>query len=214
MRSLSQPSPIYEFHEARGIPYYAFFEDADGDDATAEAAIFWHLSRIIDREWGSGIINPQVLRTLPRWVIDRRMFFGDWYDMDRRTLKRIGRGEYEGLGEVEDPTYAEIEGRKQVGWWAGAVPKIGEGNYAYAFAEPVYSLSSSYTRTQELFHEINAHFLSEEFPREIITDWSSPELRNLSEYFHAGLEYWGVFLFTVYDPETRRLTVISASTTD
>ncbi|MBN9467142.1 MAG: hypothetical protein J0J10_00035 [Bosea sp.] len=47
-----------------------------------------------------------------------------------------------------------------------------------------------------------------------ITDWSSPKLPEVSDYFADGMEWWGVFLFTIYLPDLKRLTVIAASATD
>ncbi len=45
-------------------------------------------------------------------------------------------------------------------------------------------------------------------------DWSSPRLPEASRFFAAGMEWWGVFLFTIYVPQIRRLTVIAGSTAD
>ena len=36
----------------------------------------------------------------------------------------------------------------------------------------------------------------------------------VSDYFAAGMEWWGVFLFSVYVPALQRLTIIAGSSTD
>ena len=47
-----------------------------------------------------------------------------------------------------------------------------------------------------------------------ILDWTNPKLPEVSAFFASGMEWWGVFLFTVHVPETGLLTVICGSTTD
>jgi hypothetical protein len=47
-----------------------------------------------------------------------------------------------------------------------------------------------------------------------IFDWSSPQLPEVSDYFDPGMEWWGVFLFSIHVPAMTRLTVIAGSTSD
>ena len=49
---------------------------------------------------------------------------------------------------------------------------------------------------------------------QVILDWSHPRLPDASPYFAAGMEWWGVFLFTVHVPALGRLTGIAGSATD
>ena len=39
-------------------------------------------------------------------------------------------------------------------------------------------------------------------------------LAEVSDYFESGLEWWGVFLFSIYVPALRRLVIIAGSATD
>ncbi len=48
----------------------------------------------------------------------------------------------------------------------------------------------------------------------VISDWDSCQLGEVSAYFEDGLEWWGAFLFTIYQAGTGRLLVIAASATD
>lgn len=47
-----------------------------------------------------------------------------------------------------------------------------------------------------------------------ICDWCGPELPEVSDYFAAGMEWWGVFLFSIHVPAIRRLTIIAGSASD
>ena len=49
---------------------------------------------------------------------------------------------------------------------------------------------------------------------EVLQTLSSSALPDVSDYFADGMEWWGVFLFSIYTAETRRLAIIMASTTD
>jgi hypothetical protein len=87
------------------------------------------------------------------------------------------------------------------------------GQFAYAFSEPPYGLQARPSEVQELFCAIRDFILPRGSEHEI-SDWSSPRLTEASDYFTAGMDWWGVFLFTVYLPTLRRLTAIAGSTTD
>jgi steroid 5-alpha reductase family enzyme len=66
---------------------------------------------------------------------------------------------------------------------------------------------------QTLFEEIRDFILPPALECEIC-DWSSPRLPEVSDYFADGMEWWGIFLFSVYIPALNRLTVVAGSTTD
>lgn len=142
MHALPLSDDMVTLDAARGVVHYSFFAEAEGNDAALEEAIVQHRAHYLAVKFGTGVLEPAVVPTLPRRRIDRRTFFGEFYDMDRDAL----------------------------------ILPAGSG--------------------------------------EIITDWSSRRLGELSEYFRAGLDYWGVFLFTIFHPSTARLVVLSASTTD
>lgn len=85
------------------------------------------------------------------------------------------------------------------------------GQFVYAFAHPPYGISSS--KTEGCFRTIRDFILPPNLTHEI-SDWTSPKLEEVSGYFSAGMEWWGVFLFTIYIPELRQLTAIAGSATD
>jgi hypothetical protein len=66
---------------------------------------------------------------------------------------------------------------------------------------------------QELFTAVRKFVLPPNLEHHIL-DWTSPRLPEVSKFFAAGMEWWGVFLFTVHVPAIRRLTVIAGSTSD
>ena len=213
MRDLLPPDEIREFDRMGGAVHYSFFVNAEGSDADLEGAILWHCAKVLEKEYITGWIEPAKLRTLPRGVIDRKAFFGDWYDMERDALIYRGGGRVDDGRELVDPTYDEM-GRAKIKLWGSGCPDVGSGgNYAFAFSQPPYSGQMARLEVQDMFRRINKLILPAE-GGEIITDWSSKQLADFCEHFEHGMEYWGVFLFTIFDPATQRLTVISASTSD
>jgi hypothetical protein len=89
----------------------------------------------------------------------------------------------------------------------------GGGQFAYAFSWTPYGLHAKPREIQQLFDAITDFVLPPGADHEI-WDWASPRLPEVSQYFEAGMDWWGVFLFTIYVPSLRRLTVIAGSTTD
>ncbi|PLK25753.1 hypothetical protein [Novosphingobium sp. TH158] len=210
MHSDIKPSEIWRYEEAGGVIHHSFFFDADGDDESLYAAITWHLARLIDHEYGTGWLDSRKLPALEREVIDRRTFLGDYYDMEREALIWPGTGLTESGEMVADPLWDATDPLKLKHYEPDSV---WNGNYSYAFAHAIHPLQMPKLEVQILFRQIVAMLLPYSGD-EIITDWSSKALGGVCEHFLAGLEYWGVFLFTIHHPSTRRLIVISASTTD
>jgi hypothetical protein len=66
---------------------------------------------------------------------------------------------------------------------------------------------------QQLFTAITSFILPPGLDYQIL-DWSGPRLPEVSALFAAGMEWWGVFLFTVSVPALRRLTIVAGSTSD
>ena len=99
---------------------------------------------------------------------------------------------------------------------SGAAPGIDPGSggqFAYAFSNPPYGLRARGSEVQALFEEIRDFILPPDERSEIL-DWTSPRLPEVSAYFSMGIDWWGVFLFTIHVPATGRLTAIAGSTTD
>jgi hypothetical protein len=84
--------------------------------------------------------------------------------------------------------------------------------YKPAFFHPPYGLGLSHEVSLPLFEAINRELFGDDLSRPDLqvyswaTDWSN--------YFDAGHEWWGAFLWTVYSPATGLVTAIGASSTD
>lgn len=118
--------------------------------------------------------------------ISDREFLGPGYDCDRKEL-------------AERQSYSEPAG------------------YAYAFSDPPYTLYDyaekkrvSLREATELFHAINKEVLGRISSESVIFEWPV----DWSNYFDAGQEWWGSFLWTFANPGTHRIIVLAASTTD
>jgi len=97
---------------------------------------------------------------------------------------------------------------------AAPSPQAGVGGqFAYAFSRPPYGLKGRPSEVQAVSEEIR-DFLLPPGQRSETCDWSSPQLPEVSDYFIAGMEWWGVFLFSIYIAEIERLSIVTDSTTD
>jgi hypothetical protein len=118
--------------------------------------------------------------------ISDREFLGPGYDYDRKEL-------------AERQSYSQPAG------------------YAYAFSDPPYTLYDhskkkrvSLKEATELFQAINKEVLGGISPESVIFEWPV----DWSNYFDAGQEWWGSFLWTFANPGTHRIIMLAASTTD
>jgi len=199
----SLPQAFYEFERIGGVLEFAVFEDADGDVKSAFAAM---ASIVKD-------IDQAKLLLLGSRPIDDKTFYGEWYRASDDALMFAGTCRLKDGQELVNPTYRELDAIEVRGS-ASLSPEEGSGGqFAYAFSQPPYGLNARPGKIQDLFYEIRGFVLPPCFTHEI-SDWSSSRLPEASDYFSEGMEYWGVFLFTVYIPELRRLTAIAGSTTD
>jgi len=212
MKRLAEPEALPQFRAAGGVVDYSVFEGAGHDQDSVKIAMGRHFNELRDlwRPW----VKLEELFRLPHREIDQGTFFGDWYDLNTRSLVLCGSGSIEGRGKLVNPLFVDLNDCSIGEYWGSSRPEIGSGGqYAYAFCNPPYSIDASFLQLQMCWREINKFILPTEH-YVIITDWSSSELGKLSNYFEAGLEWWGVFLFTIFTPELQQLAVVSASTTD
>lgn len=195
------PASIKRFHEIGGVVEFAVFEDADGDPDTIFNAVSASLQ----------IEDPESLRASSFRRIEDADFYGKWYEPESDSLLRIGFWE-SAAGELVNPRLRDLPDETLAG--GGPVPEAGNGGeFAYAFSHPPYGLTASPREVQELFDKVRHYIMPPGVAHEI-SDWTSSNLRNASSYFEAGMEWWGVFLFAIYLPDYRRLTIAYASTTD
>ena len=142
-------------------------------------------------------------RLTPR-VISWQEFLGTRYDFQRKGLIVHGKGKI--LNEFfyfSDPARPEnITPRKGIDYGVG-------NGFAYAFSDPPYHMGLSAEERGTLlgqFLRIVMRASSSSFICEWPTDWSN--------YFDAGKEWWGSFLWSLANPGENRIVVIAASTTD
>ena len=197
------PAVFDDYERMGGVIEFAVFEDADSDEKSAIAAI---TSLVTD-------IDQTKLLLLGSHHIDDKSFYGDWYSFDDDALLKGGTWTTRDRREFINPKLSDLEGVSITTGSYGTRKAGGGGQFAYAFSHPPYKLSAQPSKIQELFREIRDFVLPPNLAHEI-SDWSSPRLVEASDYFSMGMEWWGVFLWTIYIPELRRLTAIAGSTTD
>ncbi|PAU66067.1 hypothetical protein BZL41_03825 [Pseudomonas sp. PIC25] len=127
----------------------------------------------------------------------------DWHP-ERALARRLADDEVAGLRRTEQPFYR-------------------------AFRKPPYDTRflGGEAEAQALFHEwLDLLGLVDGEQPEVI-DWTSnlsadgtsealdaASSEPWSDYFDAGLEWWGVWCLTIWNPQRRTLSVVGASTTD
>lgn len=212
-RVLPLPPAFSRFDKMGGVLDFAVFKNADGTEEEILSAIpqaLYASPRIIRSTY-----DREKLRSLGSQRITEQTFFGDptvnnerWYDYERGLLLQGGTWTTADGLKLENPalvTHAGVSG-------ASGIPQ-GPGHFAYAFSRPPYGLHAKPDEVQAVFKEIKDFILP---PRQHceIADWGNERLAEISNYFEAGMEWWGVFLFSIHVPSLRRLTIIAGSTTD
>ena len=197
------PPAFKRFHKMSGVLDFAVFEGASGTKEEILSAI----SQAIPNA------NVDRLSSLGSRRIKERAFFGDWYDRDSGMLLRLGSYDTADGQTLTNPKLKKLQGVKIVSGAVNIPDPGGGGQFAYAFSHPPYGLRGSPREVQSIFAEIRDFILP---PGEVseILDWSSPQLPEVSAYFANGMEWWGVFLFSIHIPASGRLTIIAGSTTD
>ena len=200
--------PLFERLAGIGVELqFSVFENVDGDPQSAVAAIGAMLAGVGED------MDAALLTELGGRRISEATFLGDWVDPATRALIQRGTWTAKDGRKRVDPVLTTLEGEAFGGLASGIPPMGSGGQFAYAFLCPPFGLQASPVEIQSLFDGLLAFLLPPGQASEI-TDWSCPELYDVSSYFSAGLEWWGVFLFTIWQPGSRRLIVIGASTTD
>ncbi len=184
---------------------FALFDDADGTREQIVEAVRQALPP-------PASFDGARLLQLGGRVIEREAFFGDSLSADGRDLVWRGTWRTADGQELKDPTFRQLAGRQVVSGGSGWPDPGAGGNFAFAFSRPVHGPGDP-AAMQDLFDAIRAVLLPPAAPAEI-RDWASPQLGEVSDYFAAGLEWWGVYLFSIYLPEWRQLAIVLGSATD
>jgi len=88
-----------------------------------------------------------------------------------------------------------------------------------AFKHPPYSMTESDEEVEQLFDKLcNAVGLRPEDDIEVL-DWLGdpnvdPQRSEWTDNFDAGKEWWGIWCLTIWNPVSRTICVLTASTTD
>lgn len=200
------PAAFSRYDRLGGALEFALFDDADGSPEQIVEAVGQALPAC------SSFSGERLLQLGCR-QIDQQQFFGSYLDEDGRDLIRRGTWRTADGQQFTDATFRQLAGL-QVTSGGHSPPDPGEGgNFALGFAFPVHGPGGDPLEWQQLFDTICAVLLPPATPAEI-HDWASPHLGEVSDYFAAGLEWWGVYLFSIYLPEWRQLAIVLGSTTD
>ncbi len=204
-RFLPLPSAFSRFQSMGGVLDFAVFEDANGTDDEVLSAVPQALQ--------TGTYDREMLRSLGSQRITERTFFGDWYDYEQGVLLKGGSWVTKDGRTLDNPPLVKLAGLDIVSG-GGGLPG-GPGQFAYAFLDPPYGLHAKPPpdEVQAVFDEIR-HFILPPGQFCEIADWSNERLPEVSDYFEPGAEWWGMFLFSIYAPSLRRLTIIAGSSTD
>ncbi len=200
------PPAFKRFEKMLGVLDFAVFDEAGGTEEEILSAIPQALGH-------AHSFDADRLRLLGCKRMHQRAFFGDWYDLDSGSLVKVGGYRTADGSELHNPKLKKLDGVKIMSG-ASPCPEAGAGGqFAYAFANPPYGLKGRPSEVQSVFTEVR-DFILPPTHRSEICDWSSPQLPEVSDYFAAGMEWWGAFLFSIHIPAIERLTVIAGSTTD
>lgn len=82
--------------------------------------------------------------------------------------------------------------------------------YLHAFSDPPYGLGFSPPEAQLVFDTINQHVFGSFADDLEIMRWSS----DWSNYFEAGLEWWGAYWWSIHNRSKHLVLVMAASATD
>jgi hypothetical protein len=96
----SLPREFERFEQIGGAPHFAVYEDAGEDETEALVAI---TSTIPD-------LDTDTLKSLGCKRIDKRSFFGDWYDAGTDSVLRIGEFTMSDGKKLINPRLKDLEG--------------------------------------------------------------------------------------------------------
>ena len=214
MRRIPTPKIFCELKKIGVVLKYSFFDSAGPTRSSRLLAIDAHLADANEPcEWHLPKENAEALELLAERKLDRSQFLGQWCNPSDLSLIQRGSGHVQGVGEVENLRYDDAR-IKRIRSWTSSIPDSHDaGEYAFAFSQPPYSLFGGRAKAQRLFRESTGVILP---PSEkiYIYDWSGADLSEVDSYFEAGMDWWGIYLFTIFQPSIGRMIVISGSTTD
>lgn len=200
------PTAFATYKKMGGCLDFTFFDEVANDLESQVSGISKAISSRSD-------FDRTKLESISHRFINENQLLGDWYDRRSGDLLSLGDFNMENGEVLRNPRLKDLN-HANVKSSAGQIPDVGSGGQlAYAFSQPPYRLQASSSQIQAAFDQIK-DFILPAMERCEIIDWSDPKLPEVSSYFNAGSEWWGVFLFSVYVPTSRKLSVILGSTSD
>ncbi|MEX1028308.1 MAG: hypothetical protein WD049_09960 [Candidatus Paceibacterota bacterium] len=214
---------LTRFSEAGGVVEFVFldYEDDASNERMHYAAVLAALKEIqrraddyaerTSKEQGIPTsrffqvnIDSEAAKTLTPRRITWTEFLGPRYDFDRDGLIVRGKGDF--LNEFF--FFRDRETRDNIIPSNRIDDGVGTG-FAYAFSSPPYSIQLPAGELGELFDKF-VQFIVFGSNESLIFEWPT----DWSNYFDAGKEWWGTFLWSISNPGSSRIVVIAASTTD
>jgi hypothetical protein len=115
--------------------------------------------------------------------------------------------------ELHNPKLKNLD-RVKIMSGGAPVPEAGAGGeFAYAYSYSPDGLRGPPSEVQFVFEDVRDFLILPTHTSEIC-DWTSPKLPEVSDYFEAEMEWWGVSLLSIYIPAEQKLTIIVGSTRD
>lgn len=156
------------------------------------------------RDYFKITIDEDAARSLVPVQITWEKFLGLRYEFERQGLIVRGKGDFwNSFFFYSDPAKKRnIIPSEEIDYGIGT-------GFAYAFSSPPYRIQLSAEALGKLFDKF-LNFIICGSSNSIIYEWPT----NWSNYFEAGEEWWGSFLWTLSNPDSNQIIVIAASTTD
>lgn len=170
-------------------------EDAEQFSREEQIPISNFFKITIDEDAASSLVPVQIT-----W----EKFIGLRYDFERDGLIVRGKGDFWNsfFYYTDPPKRANIIPDSNID------DGIGTG-LAYAFSSPPHGTGLSAEEAGTLFANFLNDIICGSF-QSIIYEWPT----NWSNYFEAGEEWWGSFLWSLSNPNGNQIVVMAASTTD
>ena len=170
-------------------------EYAEKSSIEDEFPISDYFKITIDEDAASSLVPVQIT-----W----EKFLGLRYDFERDGLIVRGKGDFWNSFFF----YTDPAKRANIIPDSNIDDGIGTG-LAYAFSSPPYRISLSAEEAGTLFAKFLNNIICGS-SKSIIYEWPT----NWSNYFEAGEEWWGSFLWSLSNPNGNQIVVMAASTTD
>jgi hypothetical protein len=214
---------LAKFDHAGGVVDYVLFEDIDPSKSTKE---FHRLAAIAALQQIDRRLEDYAKTMAPKTGSPVEDFFRLSFDIDKISGRKVSKDEFLGphyliangklimRGITDDGMndYFQVGDEEKP---ENIIEVTHDGDlyvsgYAQAFSEPPYPIDMTSAEIEELFFLIGKMVYGEISSEMEIYEWAGP----WSNYFDAGLDYWGAFLWTVCNKANGKFAAIGVSATD